>query len=68
MKKSDRTIQQKIAQLDELVAWFEDDGFSVEQASVKLKQAAGLATEIENDLNKIANDIKEVKKSFASES
>lgn len=67
-KNNDKTIQDKIDDLDKLVAWFDGDDFQLEQASEKLKQAAALATEIENDLQSIANDIQIVKQSFASES
>lgn len=67
MSKSNQTIQEKINQLDKLVAWFESEEFELEQASDKLKEAAKLATDIEHDLNNVANDIKQVKKSFADE-
>jgi len=39
----------------------------LEQASVKLKEAAKLVADIEHDLKSVANDIQEVKKSFASD-
>lgn len=68
MSKSNETIQQKIEHLDALVAWFESDDFELEKASAKLKEAAKLATDIEHDLNAVANDIQQVKKSFQSES
>jgi exodeoxyribonuclease VII small subunit len=68
MSKSEKTIQSKIAELDELVAWFESEDFQLEQASAKLKEAAKLAADIEHDLNAVANDIQIVKKSFATES
>lgn len=67
-KSDDKTIQDKIAELDKAVAWFEGDDFQLEQASDKLKEAAKLAKEIEHDLDAIANDIREVKKSFATDS
>jgi len=68
MSKSDKpTIQEKIEQLDQLAAWFDGDDFQLEQASEKLKEAAKLATEIEQDLNSVANEINEIKKSFASD-
>lgn len=69
MSKSDikPTIQDKVASLDELVAWFQGDDFELEQASAKLKEAAKLASEIEHDLEAVANDIQIVKKSFASD-
>ncbi|MDQ5982533.1 MAG: exodeoxyribonuclease small subunit [Patescibacteria group bacterium] len=68
MTKDNQTIQQKIDQLDQAVAWFESDDFELEQASVKLKEAAKLAADIEHDLDNVANDIQIVKKSFASDS
>lgn len=67
MTKNDKTIQEKIAELDTTVAWFEGDDFQLEQASDKLKEAAKLAKEIEHDLDAVANDIREVKKSFATD-
>lgn len=68
MTKDNKTIQQKIDQLDQAVAWFESDDFELEQASAKLKEAAKLAADIEHDLENVANDIQIVKKSFASDS
>jgi len=68
MTKDNQTIQQKIEQLDQAVAWFESDDFELEQASAKLKEAAKLAADIEHDLDSVANDIQIVKKSFTSDS
>lgn len=67
MSKSNQTIQEKLAELDKFVAWFESEEFQLEQASEKLKEAAKLAADIEHDLDKVANDIQEVKKSFAQD-
>lgn len=67
MTKSNQTIQEKIAKLDEMVLWFESDDFQLEQASAKLKEAAKLAADIEHDLEAVANDIQQVKQSFANE-
>lgn len=66
-KNDNKTIQEKIAELDTAVTWFEGDNFQLEQASDKLKEAAKLAKEIEHDLDAVANDIREVKKSFATD-
>lgn len=69
MNKSNApSIQTKLAQLDELVAWFESEDFQLEQASDKLQAAKKLADEIERDLDTVANEIKIVKQSFATES
>ena len=67
-KKDDTTIQTKLAQLDQLVEWFDGDEFQLEPASIKLKQAAALAKDIEHDLQSVSNDIQQIKQSFASES
>ena len=67
MTKSEPTIQQKIAELDELLAWFNGDEFVLEQASEKLKEAKKLAEAIETGLNSLENDITIIKKSFASD-
>lgn len=67
MTKNNPTIQEKVAELDKVVAWFQGEEFELEQASAKLKEAAKLAQEIEHDLESVANDIQVVKKSFASD-
>ncbi len=67
MTKNEPTIQQKIAELDELLAWFNGDEFVLEQASQKLKEAKKLAEDIEAGLNSLENDITIIKQSFASD-
>ena len=68
MTKNDTTtVQEKIDQLDQLVSWFDGDDFQVEQASAKLKEAAKLTADIEKDLSAVSNDIRELKRSFASD-
>lgn len=69
MSKNDDTvsIQVKLQQLDELVAWFQGDDFELEQATSKLQDAKRLATEIEHDLDAVENEITIIKKSFASD-
>jgi len=67
-KSNDTTIQQKIAQLDELVEWFDGDDFTLEAALEKFKEAEGLAKTIEADLTALKNEITIVKQSFDSDS
>lgn len=62
--KSDKTIQEKTADLQELVAWFDSDEFALEAALDKFKEAEALAAEIENDLHTFGNDIQIVKQKF----
>lgn len=63
-KNNDITIQEKIAKLDALVAWFDSDEFTLETALDKFKTAEQLAAEIEKDLNSLKNDIQVVKQKF----
>lgn len=69
MSKNDTapSIQAKLQQLDEVVAWFQGDDFELEQATDKLQQARALATDIERDLDSVENEITIIKKSFASD-
>lgn len=64
MTKNNKTVHEKTAELDELVAWFNSDDFALEEAVVKFKQAEALAEEIEKDLMSIKNDIEIVKQKF----
>lgn len=67
MTKSKQTIQEKTAKLNELVAWFDSDAFTLEAALDHFKQAEALAAEIEQDLTTLQNEIEIVKRSFDSE-
>lgn len=62
-----KTVQEKLSELSELVAWFQSPAFKLEDAFDKFKQAEALAEEIEKDLTKLKNDIKVVKKKFDTE-
>ena len=66
-EKSNKTVQEQLSELSELVAWFQSPAFKLEDAFDKFKQAEALAEEIEKDLTKLKNDIKVVKKKFDSE-
>ena len=62
------SISDKLAHLNELVAWFEGDDFSLEDALGKFEKAEELAAEIEKDLAKYKNQINIVKERFDRES
>ena len=64
--QKNKTIQDKMAELSELIAWFQDQSFKLEDAVEKYQQAEVLAEEIEKDLTKLKNDIQIVKKKFDS--
>ncbi|MBR3177630.1 exodeoxyribonuclease VII small subunit [Candidatus Saccharibacteria bacterium] len=62
-----KTINQKTAELDKLVDWFYSDNFSLDQAIDKYKEAVKLAKEVEDDLEKLKNEISVIDKDFAKE-
>ena len=64
MPKESSTIAEKLAKLDELVAWFEQDDIEIEQALDKFEQAEKLAHDIETDLKHAQNKIEVIKKKF----
>ncbi len=66
-KSAGKSVQEKLNELSELVAWFQSPEFKLEEAFDKFKQAEALAEEIEKDLTKLKNDIKVVKKRFDTE-
>ena len=66
MSKNDKTIQEKMNQLSELVAWFEGDEFELEAAIEKYKTAEVLADEIGKDLSELKNEITVLKEKFDS--
>lgn len=67
MSKANKTIAEKTTELNELVAWFDSDGFTLEAALDKFKEAEKLAAEIEKDLTELKNDIQIVKQKFDQE-
>jgi exonuclease VII small subunit len=63
-EKNSTSVASKTAKLDELLAWFDGDDFSLEQALDKFAEAEKLADDIEKDLLKLKNDIEIVKVKF----
>jgi exodeoxyribonuclease VII small subunit len=68
MSEANKTVQEKLAELSDLVAWFQSPAFTLEEALEKYKKSEALAEEIEKDLTKLKNDITIVKKKFDTES
>lgn len=60
-----KTISEKIAQLEEAVAWFSSDDFKLEDAEAKYKSTAKLAQEINSDLDELKNKITVLKEDFS---
>lgn len=64
MSEKSKTIQEKMAELSELVQWFQGADFNLEESVDKFKKAEELAEVIETDLMNLKNDIQVVKKRF----
>lgn len=64
MSKEHKTINEQMAQLQELVAWFEGDDFEIEQALDKYAEAEKLARDIQVQLTEYKNQITVLKKRF----
>ena len=64
MSKNDKTLSEKIAELQEYVSWFEGEDFEVEKSLDKYRHAETLADEIKKDLEGFRNEISVVKKKF----
>lgn len=67
MSEKNKTVSEKIVILNELVAWFESDQFSLEEALDKFSRAEALAKDIEHDLSALKHTITTLKKDFSSE-
>ena len=67
MSKPDSTVAEKLAELHELVTWFESDDFVLESAVERFKEAEKLADEIQKDLAGLKNEIVVLKKKFDQE-
>lgn len=62
--KNNPSIAEKTAKLNEIVAWFDGEEFELEKALEKFTEAEKLASEIEEDLMALRNDIQVVKEKF----
>lgn len=62
----DRSLNQKIEDLDRQVEWFYSDDFKLEEAVAKYKEALTLAKEVEKDLQELKNEIEVLNEDFAA--
>jgi len=63
-KKNDESLQAQLAQLDQVVAWFDQEDFDVEQALGKYEQGIELVAAIEERLKTLENKVEVLKKRF----
>lgn len=64
MSKPSKTLADKQAELDELLAWFDSDDFSIEHAMERFEQAKKLADDIEKELTDYKNTFTTLKQRF----
>lgn len=66
-KNNTPTIQEKMTELAQIVAWFDSDDFQLEAAFDRFKEAEKIATNLEQDLTSMKNEIDVLKKRFDGE-
>ena len=60
-----KNLNAKIAELDGKVEWFYSDEFELSEAVKRYEEATKLAKEINEDLDKLKNEIKVLAKDFS---
>lgn len=65
MSKTEKNLNERIAELDKKVEWFYSDEFKLEEAVENYKEAAELAKDIEKDLNELKNEIEILAEDFS---
>ncbi len=63
--KDNKTLTQKIKELEEKIDWFYSDDFELEEATTNYKTAIALAKELQEDLNNLQNEIEILKEDFS---
>lgn len=64
---TEKSLNQKIKELDKKVEWFSSDDFELEKAVDEYKKALELASEIEEDLKSLKNEIEVLDEDFTKE-
>ncbi len=67
MSTKNKTLQDKINELNHLIEWFNQEDFSIEEALEKFKKADALASEIEEQLDGLKNEVTVLKQRFDTE-
>jgi len=63
-QSNEPSIEKQMAELDSLVAWFEGEEFTLEEAMQHYEQAEVLAKRIEVRLAELKNEVNVLKKKF----
>ena len=60
-----KTLNQKIDELNTQIEWFYSDDFKLEDATNKYKESVSLAKEIDKDLDELKNEIEVLSEDFS---
>lgn len=63
-EKNKKPIAEQIQEFEALIAWFDSDSFSLEEALAKYEQAKKLSHSIEVQLQDMKNDVTVLKQKF----
>lgn len=63
-EKKSQTVAENLARLEELLAWFESEEITVEEALSKYEEALELSKELEQQLANAKNQVETIKKKF----
>ena len=67
MVKTEKSISEKIQELEEATNWFYSDDFKLDEATEKYKAATELARETLEDLKELKNKIEVIEQDFTKE-
>jgi exodeoxyribonuclease VII small subunit len=62
--KNDKPLSDQLRELDELIAWFDQDDFDLDEALKKFDEGVKLTSEIEARLQKLENKITVLRERF----
>jgi exodeoxyribonuclease VII small subunit len=63
-KKNDKPLSEQLHDLDELIAWFDQDDFDLDEALAKFDDGMKLTDGIEERLSKLENKITVLRQRF----
>ncbi len=61
-----KTVSEKLEKLEALLAWFESEEITVEEALTKYEEALILSKELEAQLQNVKNQVEIIKKKFSA--
>lgn len=62
--KNDKSLSDQLRELDELIAWFDQDDFDLDEALKKFDEGTKLTEQIEERLSTLENKITVLKQRF----